>query len=537
MRSSFVVEIAERTAPRETVRTASASGVRTRRQAWLLWTAGAVFMFALLVFFYPRMTVSVDESRYLSVARYLMEGRAFDRSSDAWFWKPLTDTHFVRTLFSLSPTFSALLIPFVAVGWRSSFVLGTLTHVLAFGGMMYVLRRRGLSPLWATLYLLHPTFVLYSRMVMADVPSSALVVLILVLLHRQPPRHFLAGVVMGFALLMKLSNFPVVATVAAVGFVRGIPRWWSPGDAGGNADRFGWLRMGLGMLPGVAAMMLVNTVFFNSPFGSGYAPVRGGMFGWRHLLTHLPFYVGALMTMYPLMLLSPVFLRGRLRWEMRLSCLAALLFFSAYYFLDRGNGLLEAMVRGLRFQMIVIPFYIVAYSEMMTGLFRRLRAEKLLRGVLAAGIVVLWVGTCAISRNYFEHTAKEALRHEELAEILPRSGTVVAGAEKYVGAAKHPELRVLRLLNPDDLPYLVRQRDLPALLLLAHGRAMRTRAYRDTTEEQCRRVLKKAEEYFEVHNAVCPIEGFETRMLVRKLVHDGRPWHLLPIHLFPETDE
>ena len=78
-------ETAEKPTPRDAGRSPTAFGVGTRRQTWLLWTTGAVFMLTLLVVFYPRMTLSVDGSRYLSVARYLMEGRAFDRSSDAGF--------------------------------------------------------------------------------------------------------------------------------------------------------------------------------------------------------------------------------------------------------------------------------------------------------------------------------------------------------------------------------------------------------------------------------------------------------------------
>jgi len=513
--------------------------VDERRQAWVVWLIGSAFVLTLLVLFYPRTTVSVDEERYLAMAGYLMRGQAFDRSSEAWFWKPRPDgIHFDRTVYSLSPLCSALLIPFVKAGWRSSCLLGTVAHVLAFGGMIYVLRRRGLSPLWAMLYLLYPTSILYSRMIMVDVPSSALVVLMLVLLHRERPNYFVAGLVMGLAILLKLSNLPVIGMFALVTFVEDLMPRRSGSASGADAPRFRWFWMGLGMLPGLLVLATINTIFFNGPFSNGYMGIAGGYFRWTYFVRYLPFYVKSLMTMYPLMLITPLFLRGRYRREMGLSCLASLIFFSAYYTMDQGNTWYEYMVRGLRFQLIVVPFYTIAYAEASTRLAEKLHLRRLVRPALATAVVLLCAGAAVISRQFFEHTVRESDRQVQLDSMLPSSGTVVVGlnAAKYVKAVAHPELKVLRLIGPAELPFVVRTKDLPVLLVVVRGEVVRTEALRKPYEDECVGVLKKANECFVVRPYDRSVGGFEMRILERRVREPGtlRTW--LPWSPSPETN-
>jgi hypothetical protein len=472
---------------------------------------GTAFLLALLALFYPRTAVVTDEVCYLSVANYLVTGKAFDRSSEAWFWKEEGD-HERRTLFSASPTFSALLIPFVAVGWRSTFLLGTLAHVLAFGGMIYVLHRRGFNPVWAMLYLLYPTFVLYSRMVMVDVPSAALVVLMLVLLHRERPNYFAVGLVMGFALMVKLSIFPVVCSFAGVTFLEDMTGKHPSADVRKVGLR--WLWFGLGMVPAGAALAVINRYFFNSPFGNGYIGMSGGMFSWKYFGSHLTFYLIGLMTMYPLMLISPMFLQRPFRREMMLSCALALVFFSCYFFVDPGNEPLEAMVRGLRFQLIVMPFYTIAYAEMVTRLANKLAVERLLRPALAAAVVLLCAGASVISWRYFEHTRHESERQEELSRILPLTGTVIAGS-KYVSPVMCPRLRVLRFA--EEILFSVRPDDLPILLILERGEGTRTVAFREGVERGRERILAALRGYFELQPRGCPVEGMEAWLIVRRI--------------------
>ena len=516
------------------------TSVGSTRQAWVLWGTASALVFLVLFCFYPKTVVVTDEGCYLSVAGHLLSGKAWDQSSEAWFWKETRRDVYERALFSASPTFSALLVPFVAAGWRSCFLLGTIAHVLAFGGMIYVLRRRGLSPLWALLYLLYPTGILYSRTAMGDVVSAAMVVLMLVVLHRERPNYFAAGLVMGFALLLKLSNLPVVGSFALVTFLGDVTaRRKDPKgmegtcgrEAGGSASRFRWFWMGLGMLPGLALFAKVNTVFFNGPLGNGYVGLAEGYFRWGCFAEHFSFYVVCLMTLYPGMLVSLAFLRGRYRWEMGISCLGALVFFSFYYFMDQGNNWYESMVRGLRFHLVVLPFYILGYGTMVTAVLRRIPWKRVVSAGLAAGMLLVGAGDVATSVEHSRHAAREWERQRQLGTLFPSSGKIVTclAAAKYVNAAVYPELPILRSFDPCDVPFAVRGATLPAFLVLMDPAGIRTKAYREVVPAENDEVLRLAREFYEVRRCERQVEGFECWVLVRRIVPPKPIWRPLPL--------
>ncbi|HUV39129.1 MAG TPA: hypothetical protein VMY39_05915 [Planctomycetota bacterium] len=505
---------------------ADVSHAHSVRCAWTVFVLGTVFLLVLSTVFYPKAPVSIDEVRYMSAAHHLLTGKAFDRWSEAWFWKPRLDGEtFERMFYSLSPAYSGLLTPFVAVDWRSVFLLGTLAHLGAFGGVVHVMRRRGLHPAWAVLYLLHPTAVLYSRMAMAELPSTALVVLVLVLLDRERPRAFLAGLVMGLTVLLKLSNVSVVAVFAVGCFVMSFVT-----DGGASVLRR--LRrplwMGLGMLPGIVALLWSNTYFFNSPLGNAYIGMEGGMFGWTFFSENFPFYAGALATVYPLMLVAPVFLRGRLRWQMRLSCVAALLFFGAYYYRDAGNSTVEELVRGLRFQLIVLPFYVLAYAEMIERLLIRLSWRRFMLPVLLTGLVLLAAGDIVMSREQCRHTLREYAAHERLTNALPGSGTLIVRT-KYLNPVMNPGLRIITPRSGPDFVWGLKHGDFPALMVVNEGSLIRTEAYRDHADASTRYMLEMVERFYEVVPYDRPVEGFVIEELLRKReIRDKPRWTLLP---------
>ncbi len=453
-----------------------------RRNAWLLWIAGTVFFLAMIVAFFPKTTVVTDEVCYLTASRHFITGRAFDKTSEAWFWKE-TGHGWRRTFFSASPGFSALLVPFVLVGWRSAFLLGSLAHVLAFGGMIFILRRRGLHIAWALLYLLHPTAVLYSRTIMADVLSSALLVLILVILHARRPSFFLIGLTVSVGVVIKLSNLPIMGTFLLLMLLRDF--LGKHPDVGYGPSRVNRLALLAGVLPGVVALVALNTCFFGSPLGNGYVGRSEGWFSVTSFVHHLPFYLVGLTILYPGMLLAPLFLRGAYRWEIRAACFVSPLFFSAYFFLDHGNTWHETLIRGLRFQLCVSSCYILAYACMVERGASALKWKPLLTPVLAATALVLAAGAAAISVQHQRHSVRELEVHLSVARALPPRGTVIAmtQASKYLSAARYPLLRIQRFLDLRDIPDLDRAPK-PLMLLLLDPKTIRTEDYRKGVTEE-----------------------------------------------------
>ena len=470
-----------------------------RRQVRLICLSGAALLFVLLVVFYPCSTSSIDETRYLSASRYFLQGKAFDRDSSAWFWKPRRgDEVLDRALNALSPLFSVILMPFVMAGWRSTFVLGVTAHVLGFIGMVRLLQWRGLSPVWAFLYLLYPPFVLYSRTVMIDVPAASLVVLVLVLLHRPEPNYFHVGLAMGFMVLLKVSTFPIVLAFFGLMFVQDV---WSAARSGMFRQRIKhsrWLPMAFGGLPFAAILLLSNVFLFNSLFGSAYVGREAGMFGFRYLPRNLPFYAGSLMLMYPFMLVSPVFMKGAHAWEFKVSCLVVILLFSSYYFIDEGNTWYEMIIRGQRFMLIAMPLFIVAYAEMLTRLAYTRFREKLLRVAMVGMILVLIPVGAVIAGKHRDFTIDQAERSRQLSAVLPRGATVVPGSMvvKYLNAAVRPDLRIVRLARVKFLPYVLEPENLPAYLVLVSADDVRTRAYQPLAEYERKTVLDLLGKHF-----------------------------------------
>jgi hypothetical protein len=290
-------------------------------------------------------------------------------------------------------------------------------------------------------------------------------------------------------------------------------RWSKEGSASGGI-RFRWLAMALGMLPGLVGFALINTYFFNSPLANGYRGQLDSQFPSASFLQHLLSYVWMLMLLYPAMLVSPFFLKGRCDWEMKISCLGVLLFFSAYYFVESGNSTLETAVRALRFQLTVLPFYIVAYAGMITWLAEKTHARRFIRAALVTAAVLLCVGDSVMSRRLSKYSGLLASRQDELNRILPASGTVVAEA-RYVSAVTHPGLRLLHPWPglPDDL----RQEDLPVLLVLESGRGVRTEARRRVYDVICSRAVALVRSHFEIRPHGRSVEGLEIWEVVRKL--------------------
>ena len=494
------------------------SAIENARKAssWTLFITGTAIVLLTLLVFYPKTSVSMDEMRYMSLSRYLLNGKAYDPTSEAWFWKQLPDGKtFERTLYAPSPAFSALLTPFVAINWRSACLLGTLAHIGAFGGLIYLMRRRGLHPAWALLYLLHPTAVLYSRMVMADLPSAALFVLALVLLHRGRPSRFCSGLVMGAAVLLKLSNAPIVAVFGLGCLVTSLAdrenRSWV-------SKLRGPVVMALGMLPGLVALVTINWVCFNSPTGNGYIGMADGYFGWRYFVSNFPWYLGALMLAYPFMLIAPAFLGGTCRWEMRLSCVAVLLFFGAFYFHDVGNTWYESIIRGLRFQIIVMPFYIIAYAHMLTWVMKRVRWRRTVLAALVLMMVAVTAGDVLLSRKHVEVSAILHARQEELGEVLPGNAVVVTCpmTSKYVNAVLSPELKVINLYSGGLLSKEVTEDDLPATIVLPTPEGMVTEAHAELARFYRENLLTSARKSFRVHRPRQQVAGVDIVVLVEK---------------------
>ena len=174
----------------------------------------------------------------------------------------------------------------------------------------------------ALMVLASPVFLTHILMPMSDVPTAAGWTLMAVLVLKE--RTLPAGIVAGATLLIR-PNLVLMALVPVFAWRR---------------RREPLVRYAVGLVPGLAAVMVINTLLYGGPMTTGY-----GSFSDAYALSSLPmnvrnYLVWLAQTQTPLILLAlvPLFARGALREDRPAvsprACLAAIvgLMFVSYLF-------------------------------------------------------------------------------------------------------------------------------------------------------------------------------------------------------------
>ena len=375
------------------------SAVLARRQHFVL-AAFALLYTVLYAAFWPRAATTMDEASYLGFAYVLRQGTLFPDAAHATVLLafPVGDH-----LVSKYPLGMSALLALVSWGGGWPFTLGTnlLVHLATFGVTVKLLRARALSPLWALLFLFHPTAVLYSRTVLSDPASGLLIALGLLCLQKN--KWLWAGFWAGIALTFRTGNVIALPVFAGAAFLQ------ASDTPLGQRIRAA-LEVAAGSLPGVllaAYYMLIvtqNQMGRNTgSFGLSYFPI---MFGG---------YVLMLMVLYPGLLLAPAFALWRKRDGFALAsaglCYGTFVLYSFWFYRDQGGSALETLIVGQRYFLAVLSSFIVAYAAVLQPLFTPLARRYLTRAkparqerfkaelILAAGALCGIVGAGINARH------------------------------------------------------------------------------------------------------------------------------------------
>ncbi len=182
----------------------------TRRIEIQLLAAGIGAFVAACFLAHPIGVTIVDEVNYFTEAFALWRGWPLGHASSY-----LLANGAVPFLGPRYPGGWPLVVaPFTALPWPWPFIANPAIHVLGAGTMALVLRRRGLSPAWALLYLAQPTLLTFSRTLMAEPLAGLQTALLLLCADFENP--LLLGLVAGFAPLIKLSQVIVAGPFVAV---------------------------------------------------------------------------------------------------------------------------------------------------------------------------------------------------------------------------------------------------------------------------------------------------------------------------------
>lgn len=414
-----------------------------------LWLVPPLAFIAIAIALYPVAISIKDESVYLATAYILRAGTVFADVAHVSVISPVQHGGHVAPLYP--PGVGALLLPAVLISWHAVFAVNLLLQVAGFFIFRDLLGRLGISRGWAILYLFYPTLVLYSRTVMSEVPSATMLLLALDLYARTNRSWRIgAGAVLGLLGFFRFAN-PIPATLLIAGALVADIAEQGLGDVVRSPLRRSTraLPLLLGFVPVTLLFVGFNLHVYGAPFGP-YG--SAGSFGPRYIPNHLLVYAADLTLIWPLMVLAPLFYRGRLWREATMSTYGTLLVMASWYYVDDVHGSAENVVTTPRLLLPVIPIWLLTYA----GVLDRLLATPARRtaALLMAGTVGI-TATIGISLFHQRHLRQvESVRHYVEAHVAPgtrlvinaETGVVVGpawGTPRFtsIGSADVPALR------------------------------------------------------------------------------------------------
>lgn len=344
---------------------------------------------------------------------------------------------------------SLAVLPFLALGgFRAIFLSGLLLHLTTAAVAGAILSRLGRSPVWAALVLFHPTLAIYSRTVMADGGAGLGLLLAALAVTRTDRRNsgVLAGVAVGVAALMRYHAGVALPFVAA-SFL------YPP--ARENPRREAGLCLLTGGLCG-ALIVVYNLLMYHHPTDPN--PAMRGLWSARYVIPQAIFYVPALMTLWPAMLLAPVLDRSILRWLVRGVCGFYLTLFLFYYWHDAGSSWAETAVVGLRLIQVALPLWIVSYAVVLDDWvatpLRRAFGVRATGSVAAAACFALLAATGLMFAKHQAHLKGLLAAREAVSRVVPAGSVVVANGtvSKLFGVPTEPPSYRLRYSPPEPAP-------------------------------------------------------------------------------------
>jgi hypothetical protein len=367
-----------------------------------------VLLYALVqALYFPGAIGIKDESSYLSMAYILRSGTVYADVAHVSVWSATqVGSHLIP---KYPPGEGALLLVATLFNWRTSFLVTMLLHLVGTVAVARLLMRLGLRVEFALLYLFFPPLVLFSRTVMAEIPSAALTAVALLLFLAGSRRRMIAGLLLGLAIFLRYQNGFTLLLFLLGAVTHDLVRSRSAGDLWRHPLKTSSVPLPLGMLPGLALFVAYNLATSGSPVIPGY--VGRGSFGAGYFSSNLRFYAVDLLLLFPLMLITPVLYRGQLRAEIISLTIGMTLLMSTYYYIDRGHGFAEDALTGMRLLLPVAPAWIIAYSWCLERALTHLPlAARVVRpGLIIAGVI----GALAVTIPH-QHHLRDAVKVRDL---------------------------------------------------------------------------------------------------------------------------
>jgi hypothetical protein len=306
-----------------------------------------IFVFSFFLFYPPTYAIS-DEAIYFGMAHVLSTGEVFP--DQAAYYVPST-IQGPEHRISYPPLGWPLLLSILCkFGWHFFFLMPLTLHLIGYYYFRKILLLWEIDSAFSFLYLLFPTFVFHSRTLMSDLPAAVFFLIgFYYSLQNQKRTLILAGICFGISLWIRYASMVVITPVMTLILFR---------------EKHRIIPLLYGFVPFVMLLGIYHYFAFGNPFVTGYDRIGiplASSFSIGFLMRHFPKYFLILNFLYPLMLLSLPFYKGKRSLEIY-SCVGVMvLFYSARFWFDSGTNFVQTAIKSLRFLLPIIPLLLLSY--------------------------------------------------------------------------------------------------------------------------------------------------------------------------------
>lgn len=345
-----------------------------------------LLLFCLIYFFfYPEIYSLEDEAAYFGMGYVLSKGTLYPDT---------INTKIIHTYFNGKHQvtkhplgISILMAPIFFIDYHFVFLIPFLIFIIGYVFFLKLLQKNSLPLYLSFLYLFFPPFVLYSRTLMSDLVGAVFILIAFnYFLDYKKSSDFVCGFFCGISVLFK---YPNILFLLATGITLVLDGFFS--DCQNSKFRRiitdGKLyRIVIGALPAGIIVTIINYYLYNHPLS---LPQNTGYFALKHFPSHFIYYFIVLIIVYPLMLLTGIFLKYTGRRIIIISIFLYLLFYSPYYFIQKTGDFINDLIISQRFLFPAIILMLLPYAEFFHRLSGTLKknTDKLLIALSIFGLI------------------------------------------------------------------------------------------------------------------------------------------------------
>ncbi|MBI4210222.1 MAG: hypothetical protein HY544_01805 [Candidatus Diapherotrites archaeon] len=380
----------------------------------------AVLAYVLIqMAFFPSMYLSIDEHEYAKNA-VLLRGLDIGVNDPGNACRAgIYNSHgYVSTQFIGRSVF---IMPFTFLGIEGIMLSGLVLHLVNFLLVALILRKLGISRLFALLYLFYPSMVWGARTLFPEMlVLTGMLAGLLFYLGDRKRDWLLSGLFFSLSVLSRYDALFAFLAFLVAAFI---------------ADRRKAAFMAAGAAPVGALIFMFNSLFYSGGFATGYG--SGGS-----LLNTLAigvididniYYAAILMAFYPLLLVSPYASRKfPLKTEFMLLTIVYFVLNSAFTSFGAFSFSVEtSLTARLRYLIPLIGLLIIPYSVLLSQLMESSRI-RLTRPAIAVAIILMLFGAGLLS---FKHSGLISTRSSVFSavySITPDGSTIIGSADDCI---------------------------------------------------------------------------------------------------------